>query len=55
VRKYKGHLIEGKLEDDHQGHLIGAFTMELEHKEDVQKILKALRAVPSINLIQKID
>ena len=55
VRKYKGHLIEGKLEDDHQGHLIGAFTMELQHKEDVQKILKALRAVPSINLIQKID
>jgi len=55
VRKHKGHLIEGKLEDDHQGHLIGSFTMELEHKEDVQKILKALRAVPSINLIQKIE
>jgi GTP pyrophosphokinase len=55
VRKHKGHLIEGKLEDDHEGHLIGAFTMELEHKEDVQKILKAVRAIPSINVIQKID
>jgi GTP pyrophosphokinase len=55
VRKHKGHLIEGKLEDDHEGHLIGSFTMELEHREDVQKILKAVRAIPSINVIQKID
>ena len=55
VRKHKGHLIEGKLEDDHEGHLIGSFTMELEHQGDVQKILKAVRAIPSINVIQKID
>ena len=55
VRKHKGHLIEGKLEDDHEGHLIGSFTMELEHKEDVTKILKAVRAIPTINVIQKID
>ncbi len=55
VRKHKGHLIEGKLEDDHEGHLIGAFTMEIEHREDVQKILKAVRAIPSINVIQKLD
>ena len=55
VRKHKGHLIEGKLEDDHEGHLIGAFTMELEHAGDVQKILKAVRAIPSINVIQKLD
>ncbi len=55
VRKHKGHLIEGKLEDDHEGHLIGSFTMELEHKEDVTKILKAVRALPTINIIQKLD
>jgi GTP pyrophosphokinase len=55
VRKHKGHLIEGKLEDDHEGHLIGSFTMELEHKEDVTKILKAVRAIPTINVIQKLD
>jgi len=29
--------------------------MELEHREDVQKILKAVRAIPSINVIQKLD
>lgn len=55
IRKHKGHLIEGKLEDDHQGHLVGTFTMELDHKEDTMKILKAIRAIPSVNTIQKTD
>ena len=55
VRKHKGHLIEGKLEDDHEGHLMGSFTMELEHREDVSKILKAIRSIPSVNVIQKLD
>jgi len=54
VRKHRGHLIEGKLEEDHKGHLVGQFTMELQKKEDTQKILKALRTVPSILNIQKI-
>lgn len=55
LRKHKGHLIEGKLEDDHLGHLVGTFTVELDDKDDTQKILKALRAIPTINTIQKID
>ncbi len=55
IRKHKGHLIEGRLEDDHQGHLFGSFTMELEGRDDSLKILKALRALPSIHSIQKLD
>ena len=48
VRKYKGHLIEGKLEEDDKGNLSGAFTMELEKSSDYKKILKSIRTVPSI-------
>ncbi|NNM67732.1 MAG: bifunctional (p)ppGpp synthetase/guanosine-3',5'-bis(diphosphate) 3'-pyrophosphohydrolase [Spirochaetales bacterium] len=54
IRKHGGHLIEGRLEDDHQGHLIGSFTMELEARNDSGKILKALRAIPSIHTIQRL-
>jgi GTP pyrophosphokinase len=48
VRKYKGHLIEGKLEEDDKGNLSGAFTMELERSSDYKKVLKSIRTVPSI-------
>ena len=48
VRKYKGHLIEGKLEEEEGGCLRGAFTMELENKEDYKKVLKSIRTIPSI-------
>jgi GTP pyrophosphokinase len=48
VRKYKGHLIEGRVDETDQGHLVGFFTMELERKEDYRRILKSIRAVPSV-------
>ncbi len=52
IKKYKGHLIEGKLEDDPQGNLAGFFTIELEKADDYRKILKSIRAIPSIINIQ---
>jgi guanosine-3',5'-bis(diphosphate) 3'-pyrophosphohydrolase len=55
VRKYKGHLLEGKLEDDHHNGLFGAFTMEMERSGDLTSILKAIRAIPSVNQIQKLE
>ncbi len=55
VRKHKGHLIEGKLEDDGQGHLFGNFTMELEDEADLNRVVKGLRGIPNINTIQKAD
>ncbi|WP_083963786.1 RelA/SpoT family protein [Spirochaeta cellobiosiphila] len=54
VRKHRGHLIEGKIEEDHKGHLTGQFTMELQRKEDTQKVLKSLRTLPSMLTIQRI-
>jgi len=52
VRKYKGHLIEGKLEEDDRGNLSGAFTMELETKDDFKKVMKSIRTIPSVVNIQ---
>ena len=54
LRKYKGHLIEGRLHDDEEGKLIGTFTMEVEHEEDFKKIIKSLKTIPSVNTISEI-
>lgn len=53
IRKYRGHLIEGKLEETENGRLAGSFTMEVDHDEDFKKALKSIRMIPSIlNLYQ---
>jgi len=52
IRKYKGHLIEGKLEEDERGDLRGSFTMEIENKGDFKKIMKSIRTIPTIMNIQ---
>ena len=52
VRKYKGHLIEGKVEENDRGNLTGFFTMELERKEDFKPVLKSIRTIPSVMNIQ---
>jgi GTP diphosphokinase / guanosine-3',5'-bis(diphosphate) 3'-diphosphatase len=55
VRKYKGHLIEGKLEENDQGNLTGAFTMELENSGDFKKVIKSIRTVPAVINILPVD
>jgi GTP pyrophosphokinase len=55
VKKYKGHLIEGKLEEDDKGNLRGAFTMELETKDDYRKVMKSIRTIPSVMNIQSVS
>ena len=52
VRKYQGHLIEGKLEENDRGNLTGFFTMELERKDDFKTVLKSIRTIPSVMNIQ---
>ncbi len=52
IRKYKGHLIEGKLEENERGNLSGFFTMELDRKEDFKTVLKSIRTIPSVMNIQ---
>ena len=48
VRKYRGHLIEGRLEEDDKGHLAGSFTMEMDREDDYKKALKSIRTIPSV-------
>lgn len=48
VRKYGGHLIEGKLEENDKGNLKGAFTMEMNRSVDYKQILKSIRTIPSV-------
>jgi GTP diphosphokinase / guanosine-3',5'-bis(diphosphate) 3'-diphosphatase len=55
VRKYKGHLIQGKLDEDDRGNLHGAFTLEIEKQEDFKKIMKSIRTIPTVLNIQSLS
>ncbi len=54
IKKYKGHLIEGKLEEDERGKLTGRFTMELEHGDDFNNVIRSIKTIPSILTIQSL-
>lgn len=54
VRKHQGHLIEGRLEESGTNHLTGYFTMELERRDDLKKVLKNLKGIPAVLSIQTI-
>ncbi|HTX72629.1 MAG TPA: RelA/SpoT family protein [Rectinemataceae bacterium] len=55
VRKFHGRLREGRLGERGDGTLAGSFTMEVESKEDVRRVVKALRAVPSVISLEEDD
>jgi len=55
VRKLNGRLLEGRLEEDDQNRLIGTFTMELDHEDDAAKVIKSIRSIPMVSVIQRID
>jgi GTP pyrophosphokinase len=48
VKKYNGHLIEGRVDENDNGRLEATFTMELERKDDFKRVMKAIRTVPSV-------
>jgi len=48
IRKFRGHLIEGRLDDGEQDRLIGSFTMEVANEDDFKKVVKSIKAIPSI-------
>ena len=48
IKKYNGHLLEGKLNDTDDGDFVGNFTMECDREESFKKIIKNLRAIPNI-------
>ncbi|MFP4384051.1 MAG: RelA/SpoT family protein [Spirochaetia bacterium] len=55
IRKYKGHLIEGKIEDAGNSKMEAFFIMEIENTADFRKILKSIRHVPSVLNIQELS
>jgi GTP pyrophosphokinase len=48
IRKYQGHLIEGRLEETSPGHMAGFFVMQLEQPEDLKKVMKNIRGIPAV-------
>ncbi len=53
VRKYRGHLIEGRLEENEDGNLEAHFTMEIDRREDFKTVMKSIRTVPSVMSISE--
>jgi guanosine-3',5'-bis(diphosphate) 3'-pyrophosphohydrolase len=54
IKKYHGHLIEGKLEESNPETLQGFFTVELDNREDFARVVKGLRAMPSVLNIRNV-
>jgi GTP pyrophosphokinase len=54
IRKYKGHLIEGRIEDAVNGKIQAHFTVELESKNDLKRVMKSIRTVPAVLNIHEI-
>ncbi|MDR1900328.1 MAG: HD domain-containing protein [Treponema sp.] len=52
VRKYQGHLIEGRLEETAPNRLTGFFTMQLENAGDLKKLVRNIRLIPGVLGIQ---
>ncbi len=55
IRKYRGHLISGSLEETERGDLEGFFTVEMASRDDFKKISKSIRAIPAVLSISKIQ
>jgi len=48
IRKFKGHLIAGKIDEDGADRLVAMFTMELENRDDFRRVIKSIRTIPSV-------
>jgi GTP pyrophosphokinase len=48
VKKYKAHLVSGRVYDDGPDRLVANFAMEMENGEDFRKIIKSIQAVPAV-------
>jgi GTP pyrophosphokinase len=55
VRKFSGHLREGRLGESGDGTMAGSFSMEVESREDVKRALKSIRGIPSVLSIEEDD
>ncbi len=55
VRKYKGHLISGHLEENEKDQLEGTFIMEMEDQSIMSKLVKGIRLIPSVLDIRQLS
>ena len=55
IKKFSGHLIEGKLEEGTPETLQGFFTVELDNKADFGGVMKSLRTMPSVMNIKAVS
>jgi GTP pyrophosphokinase len=55
MRKFSGHLREGRLGERGDGTVSGSFTMEVESREDVKRAMKAIRGIPAVISIEEDD
>ncbi|MDR2136146.1 MAG: HD domain-containing protein [Treponema sp.] len=55
VRKYQGHLIEGRLEETTANRLTGFFTMQLEYPDSLRRLIKNIRGIPGVHSIRELS
>ncbi|MCL2190629.1 MAG: HD domain-containing protein [Treponema sp.] len=55
IRKWQGHLIEGRVEETAENRLSGIFTMQLTQAGDLKAVMKNIRGIPGLLAIQPID
>lgn len=55
VRKYHGHLIEGRVDEMVNGKVQAHFTLEMERIADAKAIMKSIRTIPSVLNIYEDD
>jgi GTP pyrophosphokinase len=55
VRKNQGHLIEGRLEETASSRLTGFFTMQMESPEDLKRVTKNIRSIPTVLSVQLLN
>ncbi|MBR5927850.1 MAG: bifunctional (p)ppGpp synthetase/guanosine-3',5'-bis(diphosphate) 3'-pyrophosphohydrolase, partial [Spirochaetia bacterium] len=48
IKKYKGHIIDGQIQESGPDRIEGFVTIEIDRKEDLKKALKGIRTIPSI-------
>lgn len=54
VRRHKGSLVSGKIDENHAGQVEGRFTLDLPRGEDVKKLARDLRQIRGIHAISEI-
>lgn len=55
IRKFHGHLIEGKVDETPSGTLEAFFTVEIERRQDLRKVNKCIRAIPAVMNLQELQ